>query len=126
MLPCFKPEVTYDLDQEAQNSCNLLGFTHEDIVKIKVRFDDIDIELYQQPSPESRITVGAIARHHGETKQTRIEAVKTSAAISANQTTHNSGYANSHAVSTLLCENGEIGQLGRRLRKGIIGRNLGG
>ena len=44
MLPCFKPEVTYDLDQEAQNSCNLLGFTHEDIVKIKVRFDDIDID----------------------------------------------------------------------------------
>ena len=44
MLPCFKPDVTIELDQEAQNSCDLLGFTHEDIVKIKVRFDDIDID----------------------------------------------------------------------------------
>lgn len=43
-LPCFAKEVTYDLDQEAQNACNLLGFRHEDIVKIKIRFDDIDID----------------------------------------------------------------------------------
>ena len=43
-LPCYAKEVTYDLDQEAQNACNLLGFRHEDIVKIKLRFDDIDID----------------------------------------------------------------------------------
>ena len=36
--------MTYDLDQEAQNACNLLGFRHGDIVKIKLRFDDIDID----------------------------------------------------------------------------------
>jgi Ca2+-binding EF-hand superfamily protein len=44
MLPCFSPDVTYELDQEAQNSCDLLGFRPEDIIKIKIRFDDIDID----------------------------------------------------------------------------------